>query len=222
MTQPLELPFWLTGVDPCPKDTISWALETFECVTMTSAFNLNGVVLIDLAAEAGYTSEVVFVDTGYHFAQTLATRDALAVRYPKLEFVTLHPDAPQADLYQSDTDTCCAVHKVAPLKTHLEITRPDALLSARSRSQSATRSEVAVVELAERVRINPLAHWSHERLELHAAHFKLPVNPLYALGYLSIGCAPCTRAVFAGENIRAGRWAGQAKTECGLWNKGGL
>ena len=218
----LELPFWLTGIDPCPKDTISWALETFQNVTMTSAFNLNGVVLIDLAAEAGYAGEVVFVDTGYHFAETLQTRDALAARYPKLEFVTLQPSEARADLYRSDTDACCAVHKVAPLKQHLEITRPDALLSARSRSQSETRSEVAVVELGERVKINPLAHWSHERLELHAEHHKLPVNPLYALGYPSIGCAPCTRAVQAGEDIRAGRWAGQAKTECGLWNKGGL
>jgi phosphoadenosine phosphosulfate reductase len=218
----LELPHWLTLPDPCPRDTIAWALETFPKVSMTSAFNLNGIVLIDLAADAGYVGDVVFVDTGYHFLETLQTRDKLTARYPRLNFVTLHPDAPIADLYQTDTDACCAIHKVAPLSRYLEETRPDALLNARSRSQSETRTAIEIVESGARTKVNPLAYWSQERLETHVERFNLELNPLYRDGFLSIGCAPCTRAVRPGEDARAGRWSGTAKLECGLWNKGAI
>jgi phosphoadenosine phosphosulfate reductase len=213
----IELPFWMTLPDPCPKDTIHWALERFPKLTMTSAFNLNGVVLIDLAAEAGYTGEVIFVDTGYHFAETLATRDALRARYPQLQFVTLEAGLPLNDLYASDPDACCDARKVQPLQRYLKERQPDALLNARSRGQAETRAEIPIVEPGARVKINPLAGWSQERLEQHATRFELPVNPLYHDGFLSIGCWPCTRAVRPGEDARAGRWAGRGKTECGLW-----
>ncbi len=207
----------MTLPDPCPKDTIHWALEQFPNLAMTSAFNLNGVVLIDLAAEAGYTGEVLFVDTGYHFAETLATRDALQARYPQLQFVTLDAGLPLNDLYASDPDACCDARKVQPLQRYLNERRPDALLNARSRGQAETRAEIQIVEPGARVKINPLVHWSQERLEQHAARFELPVNPLYQDGFLSVGCWPCTRAVRPGEDPRAGRWAGRGKTECGLW-----
>ncbi|NJK45373.1 MAG: phosphoadenylyl-sulfate reductase [Pleurocapsa sp. SU_196_0] len=220
-TAPLEPPFWLTLPDPCPKDTIAWALEAYPKLSMTSAFNLNGVVLIDLAAEAGYTGEVIFVDTGYHFAETLETRDALAKRYPQLHFVTLDAGLPLNDLYTTDPDACCAARKVTPLRQYLERTQPDALLNARSRTQADTRASIPILEYGERTKINPLAHWSQERLETHAKRFELPVNPLYWDGFLSIGCGPCTRAVRPGEDPRAGRWAGRGKTECGLWQGSG-
>jgi phosphoadenosine phosphosulfate reductase len=219
---PLEPPFWLTLPDPCPKDTIAWALETYPRLSMTSAFNLNGVVLIDLAAEAGYTGEVIFVDTGYHFAETLETRDQLRARYPQLRFVTLNANLELNDLYTTDPDACCAARKVQPLQRHLEQTQPDALLNARSRFQADTRADIPILETGgKRVKINPLAHWSQERLETHAKRFDLPVNPLYWDGFLSIGCWPCTRAVRPGEDPRAGRWAGKGKTECGLWQGSG-
>ncbi|EYB66856.1 phosphoadenosine phosphosulfate reductase [Deinococcus phoenicis] len=203
---------------------IRWALEQHPDLRMPSAFNLNGVVLLDLAARAGYRGEVVFVDTGYHFPETLATRDRLAARYPGMTFVTLqggaHPEDGQTppDLYASDPDACCAVRKVAPLQTYLREKAPSALLNARSRDQATTRADIPFVEAGgERVKINPLAHWTRERLEAYAAEHDLPVNPLYFDGFLSVGCWTCTRAVRPGEDARAGRWAGQGKTECGLW-----
>jgi len=206
-----------------PLDVIRWTLEMHPDVLMPSAFNLNGVVLLDLAVKAGYRGEVVFVDTGYHFPETLATRDRLAARYPELTFVTLNdgatPEDGQTDpaLYASDPDACCAVRKVAPLQAYLRQKAPSALLNARSRDQASTRADIPFVEDGARVKVNPLAHWTRERLETYAREQDLPVNPLYWDGFLSVGCWTCTRAVRPGEDARAGRWAGKGKTECGLW-----
>ncbi|OOV15347.1 phosphoadenylyl-sulfate reductase [Deinococcus sp. LM3] len=212
--------------DSDPLDVIRWALGAHGRVLMPSAFNLNGVVLIDLAVRAGYRGEVVFVDTGYHFPETLATRDRLAARYPELTFVTLNdgasPEDGQTDpaLYAADADACCAVRKVAPLQAYLRAQAPDALLNARSRDQATTRADIPFVEQGARVKVNPLAHWTRERLEAYAREHDLPVNPLYFDGFLSVGCWTCTRAVRPGEDARAGRWAGKGKTECGLWAGG--
>jgi phosphoadenosine phosphosulfate reductase len=212
------------GPDTNPAEIIRWALERHPDLTMPSAFNLNGVVLLDLAAQAGYTGDVLFVDTGYHFPETLATRDALAAKYPQLNFVTLNAGAtPEdgqtaSDLYASDPDGCCAVRKVAPLQQHLKATNPSALLNARSREQTEDRADIPFVEDGgTRRKINPLAFWTRERLEAYAEAHGLPINPLYHDGFLSVGCWPCTRAVKPGEDSRAGRWAGRGKTECGLW-----
>ncbi|WP_241191297.1 phosphoadenylyl-sulfate reductase [Deinococcus psychrotolerans] len=211
-----------------PLEIIGWALATHPDLVMPSAFNLNGVVLIDLAVRAGYAGEVVFVDTGYHFPETLATRDRLAARYPELQFVTLNAGAYPEDgqtpdnLYACDPDACCAVRKVAPLQQYLRGKAPSALLNARSRDQASTRAEIAFVEDGNaRRKINPLAHWTRQMLEAYAAEHDLPVNPLYFDGFLSVGCWTCTRAVRAGEDARAGRWAGKGKTECGLWDGAG-
>ncbi len=203
---------------------IDWAIQTHPDVLMPSAFNLNGVVLIDLAVRGGYRGQVVFVDTGYHFAETLQTRDRLAARYSELEFVTLNAGASPEDgrtppeLYAANPDACCAARKVAPLQTYLSRRNPSALLNGRSRDQAATRAQIPLVEEGgARIKINPLAGWTRQELEAYAAAHELPVNPLYADGFLSVGCWPCTSAVRPGEDARAGRWAGQGKTECGLW-----
>jgi phosphoadenosine phosphosulfate reductase len=214
MSQVLEPP--ITNADPL--EFIAWALKAYPDVVMPSAFNLNGIVLIDFAAKAGYTGKVIFVDTDYHFRETLQTRDALIAKYPQLEFVTLNAGLPLDDLYQTDTDACCAARKVAPLQNYLAEHNPSAVLNARSRDQASTRAEIPVIETGgARVKLNPLANWTREDLEEYAKEHELPINPLYFDGFLSIGCAPCTRAVRPGEDARAGRWAGQGKTECGLW-----
>ncbi len=205
-----------------PLEIIEWAIKTYPDLTLPSAFNLNGVVLLDLAARAGYRGKVLFVDTGYHFPETLKTRDALAQRYPQLEFVTLNAKLPDTAQYLEDVDGCCAVRKVGPLNDYLEQTGPSALLNARSRKQASTRAEISFVEAGQvttgrRTRINPLAHWTREMLEAYALEHQLSVNPLYWDGFLSVGCWPCTRAVRPGEDARAGRWAGKGKVECGLW-----
>jgi phosphoadenosine phosphosulfate reductase len=199
------------------------ALELHQDSLMTSAFNLNGTVLLDLAVQAGFHGQVVFVDTDYHFPETLTTRDNLAKRYPEVEFVTLSAGLPLDDLYKTDTATCCALRKVAPLKNYLEQHKPSALLNARSREQSSTRADIELrEETPERIIYNPLAFWTQAEIEEYAILNELPVNPLYWQGYSSIGCAPCTRAIKNGEDARAGRWSGTTKTECGLWNRGGL
>jgi phosphoadenosine phosphosulfate reductase len=201
-----------------PLEFITWALKAYPDAVMPSAFNLNGIVLIDLAVKAGYTGKVIFVDTDYHFRETLQTRDALAAKYPQLEFVTLHAGLPLDDLYLTDTDACCAARKVAPLQNYLVQINPSAVINARSRDQVSTRADIPLIERGgARVKLNPLANWTREELEEYAKEHNLPVNPLYYDGFLSIGCAPCTRAVRPGEDARAGRWAGQGKTECGLW-----
>lgn len=209
--------------DAEPLDVMGWALHAHPDLTMPSAFNLNGVVLIDVAYRAGYRGEVVFVDTGYHFPETLDTRDRLAARYPELDFVTLTADLPLDGRHETDPDGCCAARKVAPLASWLDRRAPSALLNARSREQTRDRATIDFVEDGgARRRINPLAFHTRQDLETYAYVHELPVSPLYALGYLSVGCAPCTRAVREGEDVRAGRWAGRAKTECGLWTGGSL
>lgn len=204
-----------------PLEVIEWALHHHPDLLMPSGFNLNGVVLIDLADQVGYQGEVVFVDTGYHFPQTLQTRDQLTARYPELEFVSLSAGLPEdpweREQYRSDPNGCCAVRKVGPLQGYLQRKKPSALLNARSREQANTRAEIPFIEPGARLRINPLAYWSKEQLEDYARQADLPVNLLYWEGFLSIGCWPCTRAVRPGEDARAGRWDGKGKTECGLW-----
>lgn len=199
-------------------EVIAWTLSAHPDVLMPSAFNLNGIVLIDLAVQAGYRGEVVFVNTDYHFTETLQTRDQLMARYPELEFTTLSAGLPRNDLYLTNTDACCAARKITPLTRYLEQRRPSALLNARSRDQASTRSHIGFLEPGmERLRVNPLAFWDRARLEAYAREHDLPVNPLYWDGFLSVGCWPCTRAVRPGEEVRAGRWAGTGKQECGLW-----
>ncbi|MDX2006113.1 MAG: phosphoadenylyl-sulfate reductase [Meiothermus sp.] len=219
---PVDLEPWpIWSEDTNPRTVIRWALRAHPDALMTSAFNLNGVVLLDLAAQSGYRGEVVFVDTAYHFPETLQTRDVLEERYPQLRFVSLSAglepefENPQ---YATDPDGCCAARKVAPLQGYLRQKNPSALLNARSRDQSSTRASIAFLEpTVERLRVNPLAFWSREMLETYAEIHQLPLNPLYRAGFLSIGCWPCTRAVRPGEDARAGRWAGKGKTECGIW-----
>ena len=221
MTTATDIPSFTAETEPL--DVIRWALGAHPDLLMPSAFNLNGVVLLDLAVRAGYAGEVVFVDTGFHFPETLATRDRLVARYPELTFVTLnagaHPDDGQTmpELHQSDPDACCAARKVQPLQAYLRQKQPSALLNARSREQASTRAHIPFVEEGVRVKVNPLAHWTREQLEAYATEHDLPVNPLYFDGFISVGCWPCTRAVRPGEDARAGRWAGKGKTECGLW-----
>jgi phosphoadenosine phosphosulfate reductase len=212
----------MSQLEPTTLEFLCDALQQHPDALMTSAFNLNGAVLLDLATRAGYVGKVVFVDTDYHFPETLQTRDHLATQYPHLEFVTLSANLPKDDLYQTDTTACCAARKIAPLKKYLEQHKPSALLNARSRDQSPTRAEIQMREVGnERITLNPLAFWTRPDLELYAISHGLPVNPLYWAGYLSIGCAPCTRAVTGSEGTRAGRWEGQ-KLECGLWDKSGV
>jgi phosphoadenosine phosphosulfate reductase len=216
--------------NPSPTEVLSWALDTFKpWVLMTTAFGLNGVALIHLAHSVDPSLPILFIDTGFHFPETLETKKRLVERYGLnlIErrvpaFVKNEKLADQNLSFLESPELCCAERKVKVFQKALEELRPNALISARSRYQSETRSSLSVIELdTHPVQINPLAHWSLEEVEGFVRENQIPYNPLHDRGYQSIGCWPCTQPVAPGEDVRSGRWSGDIKKECGIWIEGG-
>jgi phosphoadenosine phosphosulfate reductase len=191
-------------------------------VAAVSSFGADSAVLLHMIAQVDRSLPVIFLDTGKHFGETLTYRDALAgdfgltdLRVITPERAALERDDPDGKLHLSNTDACCAIRKVEPMARGVEPFR--AWFTGRKRFQAATRQALPAFEaVGTRVRINPLARWSADELASYMREHGLRENPLVAYGYLSIGCFPCTQAVKAGEDARSGRWAGQAKTECGI------
>ncbi len=200
-----------------PTQILNWALSTFKDLVITTGLNLSGTVLIDIAARAGYTGEVAFVDTSYHFAETLKLWQTLEGRYRQLKFTRLQPEFSTGPLFSSDPAACCATNKIAPLNKFLDSRKPSAILNARTRESAITRKSLQVIEKGNPARINPLIHLTRADLESYAKQRRLAIHPLYQQGFLSMGCWPCTRAVKRGEDSRSGRFAGQGRTECGIW-----
>jgi phosphoadenosine phosphosulfate reductase len=203
-------------------EIVQWAARTFGERFAVTASMADGV-LSHVAGEAVPGITVLFLDTGYHFAETIGTRDAIAATYPvKVETIT-HPlrvpehEAEYGRLYEIDPDLCCAIRKVWPLDRAL---RPyDAWAGGVRRAESTTRSDTPVVAWdakRRKVKVNPLATWSDAQVDAYVAEHGILVNPLREIGYTSIGCEPCTRPVAPGEDPRSGRWSGRAKTECGI------
>jgi phosphoadenosine phosphosulfate reductase len=205
------------------QEIVAWAAEQFGtkwCVASSMA----DAVLPHLASQAAPGVDVVFLDTGYHFAETIGTRDAVAATLP-VNLLTILPKRTVAEqdaefgprLYERDPDLCCAMRKVEPLASALEPYY--AWASGLRRDEAATRADAGVIEWDARrnmVKINPIANWTDEDVEKYIADNGILVNPLLFDGYGSVGCAPCTRRLLDGEDGRAGRWAGLNKTECGL------
>lgn len=195
-------------------DIIRWAAERFHphmCLTAS----MTDAVLIDVATKVEPSIEVVFIDTGYHFPETLATLEEVRRRYGlNLRIMTV-PPAP-VPLWKSDPVSCCTPAKVAQLERALA--GKQAWMSGLRRQESAGRREAPIVTRDRRglVKLNPLANWTDLDVEGYIADHDVPVNPLLRQGYPSIGCWPCTRPVAPGEDSRAGRWSGRAKSECGL------
>ncbi len=189
---------------------------------VVSSFGANSAMLLALVADIDRTVPVLFLDTGMHFPQTLAYRAELAARLGLTDMRAIAPDPaelaardPRDELHRFLPDDCCAVRKVAPLQRALAPFA--AWATGRRRHQGAARATLKFVETVDgRQKFNPLAGWSAERIADELARRDLPRHPLVAQGFPSIGCAPCTRAVRPGEDARAGRWAGHAKTECGI------
>ncbi len=202
---------------------LSWAVERFH-PGLVIASSMADCVLVDIAARVRPGLPVLFVDTGYHFAETIGTRDAVAARYP-VQMITIQPartvaeqDAAEGpELYARDPDRCCALRKVTPFEVALG--RFTAWASGVRRDETKSRAHTRVVDWDSRrrmVKVNPLATWTQDDVERYIADHDVLVNPLLYDGYTSIGCAPCTRRVEAGEHPRAGRWSGTGKRECGL------
>jgi len=206
-----------------PPEILGWALDRWH-PRLAIASSMADAVLVHMTSRLRPDVPVVFLDTGYHFAETIGTRDAVAAIYP-VEVITITPALTVAEqdaelgprLHERDPDRCCALRKVEPLERALA--PYVAWASGIRRDEAATRRDVRVVDWdAKRgkVKVNPLAAWTAADVEDYIAEHGVLVNPLLSAGYGSIGCAPCTHAVAPGSDPRSGRWAGAAKTECGL------
>jgi len=211
------------GPDATAEQVLAWTAATFGD-NWVVASNMQDAALIDLAARARPGVDVLFLQTGYHFAETIGTRDAAAVMYD-IRIVDALPEqtvaeqdaAEGGDLFAREPDRCCQLRKVLPLQRALA--RYSAWVTGVRRVEALTRANTPMITYDERhdlVKVNPLAAWTDEDLDTYIAEHGVLVNPLVDAGYPSIGCAPCTAKPAPGADPRSGRWAGRAKTECGL------
>ncbi|MDP5183983.1 phosphoadenylyl-sulfate reductase [Blastococcus sp. BMG 814] len=217
---------WFDGIaDPVEQAlaVLTWAGDTFGDEFAITSSMADGL-LAHLASRAIPGVHVVFLDTGYHFAETIGTREWISSVLP-ITLVNVQPEQTVAQqdlefgaaLHDRDPDLCCSLRKVQPLARTLS--GYVAWGSGVRRDESPTRAGTKIVDWdakREMVKINPIAAWTQEDVDRYIAEHAIPVNPLFEIGYGSIGCAPCTRPVAQGEDPRAGRWAGSTKTECGL------
>ncbi len=202
---------------------IEWAVETFGSRFCVASSMTDGV-LAHLAARVSPGIDVLFLDTGYHFAETLGTKEAIAATEP-VNVVTLSPtisvrqqdDQYGPDLWARNPDLCCALRKVAPLEKGLA--EYDAWATGLRREETRQRVITPVVgwdEAKGKVKIAPLARWTQSEVDRYISENNILVNPLQYDGYPSIGCWPCTQRVAPGADARSGRWVGHGKTECGI------
>ncbi|HLM91921.1 MAG TPA: phosphoadenylyl-sulfate reductase [Thermoplasmata archaeon] len=207
---------------------VRWAIEQFgEGLVIGSSFGKDGLVILDVARKLRPDIPVLFLETGYHFPETLEFRDLLRREWNanivdvRPELSVLEQDAAFGfELFARDPDRCCAMRKVEPLQHAL--TGRKAWMTGVRRSQHAGRAQTPVVEWQELsaggglFKVNPLVAWSLPQVEAYLDEHAIPRHPLWAKGYGSVGCAPCTSPVGAGEGERAGRWRGTGKAECGI------
>jgi phosphoadenosine phosphosulfate reductase len=191
-------------------------------LAVVSSFGADAAVLLHLTAAVDVNLPVLFIDTGKHFIETLMYRDILVGRFGFTQARALEPQDsdikkldPTGDLWSRDPDLCCRIRKVDPLQQALA--GYDAWITGRKRYQTSQRTALPFAEVVDgRIKINPIASWNEDQVRSAFREFRLPQHPLFDEGYRSIGCEPCTRKVADGEDSRAGRWAGQDKTECGI------
>ena len=198
-----------------PSTIIGWAVERFgDGLIVASSFE--DAVCVHLAVSVKPDIEVLFLDTQYHFAETLWFVEEVRSRY-RLNLTVVSPLVAPDNLWQRDLEGCCAVRKVEPLARGLA--GKAGWITGLKRVDSPTRAAAPIVSWdapRNMVKVNPIATWTDADLAAYAADNELPVNPLTERGYPSVGCWPCTRPVAPGDDPRSGRWAGTGKTECGL------
>ncbi len=227
----LPAPDWLEAATP--QEILRWAVTTYrDKLTMATAFGAEGCVLLDMLAkirdESGLFPDVFNLDTGYQFGQTLSLKTQIEKKYG-IQIRAVQPDggivAAEArsqseqgvPLYKSDPNECCHWRKVAPLAG--AVAGFEAWITAIRRDQTPERAQAPIVgpdKTYPLVKINPLANWSREQVWDYIRAHEVPTNPLHGQGFPSIGCWPCTRPIAAGDDERAGRWAGTEKRECGI------
>jgi phosphoadenosine phosphosulfate reductase len=206
-----------------PEALVELSIRRFAGgIAAVSSFGADSAVLLDMIARIDRSLPVLFLETGKHFGETLDYRDRLVEDLGLTNLRVVQPlesalarDDPDGLLHGKDPDACCAIRKVEPMARAVGPYR--AWFTGRKRFQSDTRRALPVFEaVGPRVRINPLAAWGTAELADYMRGHDLRENPLVAYGYLSIGCLPCTEPARPGEDARSGRWAGRAKTECGI------
>ena len=212
-----------------PTEILEWALlDSGLELAMASAFQAEGTVVMHMAQRIRPGVPILFLDTGFHFEETLEFKrlltERLALNVVELEGDHRDPEKQAAAfgerLYERDPDRCCEINKVKPLTSVLRTL--DAWITAFRRNSSPSRADSPIVSQYELepgkpiVKVNPMATWTIERVWDYLREHDLPHNPLYDVGYAQVGCAPCTRVRFEGEPERAGRWADMAKWECGI------
>lgn len=208
-------------------DVLKWVITNlYPDVAMTTSFQASGMVLISFLREVQPDFPIYFIDTGYHFPETLEFRDRLMQEWG-LNILTIQPEEEKFELkhtsgdpIKADLDVCCQTNKVEPLNSLKRKLRVSAWLSAVRRDQSPSRANfnMFMLDKAGYIRIHPLIHWDSQSVWKYIYSHKLPFHPLYDQGYNSIGCFPpsCTTRSISGDSERSGRWANSGKTECGL------
>ncbi|MBF6301432.1 phosphoadenylyl-sulfate reductase [Nocardia amamiensis] len=204
-------------------ELLQWTEDTFGSNYIVAS-NMQDAVLVHLASQVRSGVDVLFLDTGYHFAETIGTRDAVEAVYG-VNVINARPEHTVAeqdrllgkDLFAREPNECCRLRKVVPLQKSLA--GYNAWVTGIRRVEAPTRANAPLISFDEAfglVKINPIAPWSDDEMQDYIATHGILVNPLVEEGYPSIGCAPCTRKPEPGADPRSGRWAGLAKTECGL------
>lgn len=205
------------------KERLQWAVDTYgDELLFTSSFGPGSGALLHLWSEVAKGLPVVFLDTGFLFDETMAYRDALVAQLG-LTLQVVRPKTERTDflakhgltIYQTNPDFCCAENKVEPLKSVMPGKR--AWVSGLRRDQGPSRKDTPILlETDGPVKVHPMVDWSARDVFFYMKEHNVPEHPLFEQGYVSVGCAPCTRPIAAGEDERAGRWAGSQKTECGI------
>jgi len=209
-----------------PEEILRWAFDTFPKIAISTAFGPEGCALVAMASQIRQGVRVFTIDTDFLFEESIALRRRFLDKYP-IDLQVLKGEVTLAEqnrrhglnLWQRDTDQCCALRKVEPTKRALH--GLDAWIAGLRRDQGKTRADLEIVETYERegepplVKVNPLARWTRKDTWDYLLKHDVPYNPLLDNGYKSIGCWPCTRPVAADADERSGRWGGQ-KAECGI------
>ncbi len=218
-----------------PQDVLKWCITSLPTLYQTSAFGLTGLAIMDMASKIDYTLhpniELIFVDTLYHFSQTLDLVDRVKQKYPYLQIHTYRPEGCDTtqdferkhgeQFWETNEERYDYVAKVEPAQRAYRELNVDAVLTGRRKSQGGKRGELDILEIDEAglIKVNPLANWSFKQVQAYVKENNVPTNDLLDLGYRSIGDWHSTQPVTDSEDERAGRWQGRQKTECGIHNK---
>jgi phosphoadenosine phosphosulfate reductase len=204
------------------REILLWSQENFEeKIFMTSAFGPNGIVLLDLVQAIIPDVPTYFIDTGYHFKETLELKEYYRQLGHNVIDISSHVNNKESKLETLGHDICCQVNRVEPMQELLKEREGFLWITALSRDQSESRRNISILQLTRGgvLKANPLFAWTTDDIWYYISKNHLVYNKLHDQGYKSIGCQPCTSVVFSGENIRAGRWRGYKKEECGLHTK---